>query len=206
MNEPKKQTRSFKKDESGAALVEFAFVAPVLLLVIMGMLDVGHRIYSTAILQGAIQKAGRDAALDDGSANATAIDDRVKDLMGPILPKLPTIQGEDNPKFTRQNYSDFSDVGEAEEYTDTNGDDVCNNGEAFIDVNGNDMWDADRGVAGQGNAKDAVLYTAQFTYPRLFPMAGILGLPETQTVVASTVLRNQPFGEQTDREEAKQCV
>ena len=194
--------RIVRKDEVGAALVEFAFVAPVLILLIMGMLDVGHRIYATAILQGSVQKAARDAGLDDGSANASAIDNRVKELMLPVIQEEPV----SSFAFDRRNYSSFSDVAQPEDFTDSNGDGVCTNGEPYDDSNGNDSWDADRGVAGQGNAKDAVLYTVTITYPRLFPMAAMIGLPEDEVIEASTVLRNQPFGDQTARGEAKNCT
>lgn len=194
--------RSLKRDDAGAALVEFAFVAPVLVLLIMGMLDLGHRIYATSILQGSIQKAARDATLDDGAANASSLDDRVKTLMLPVVHEEPISQFD----FTRRNYSNFSDVSQPEDFTDTNNDGDCNNGEPYDDVNGNDSWDADRGVTGQGNAKDAVLYTVRVTYPRLFPMAGLIGLPPDEVIQASTVLRNQPFGDQAARGGIKNCT
>ncbi|WP_373490867.1 TadE/TadG family type IV pilus assembly protein [Parasphingorhabdus sp.] len=194
--------RTLKRDDAGAALVEFALVAPVLLLLIMGMMDVGHRIYATAILQGSVQKAARDASLDDGSANAATIDDRVKELMLPVLQPEPI----SNFDFQRQNYSNFSDVSQPEDFTDTNNDGECNNGEPYDDANGNDIWDADRGATGQGNAKDAVLYTVRVAYPRLFPMARMIGLPEDEVIEASTVLRNQPFGEQSARGGIKNCT
>ncbi|MEH6789701.1 TadE/TadG family type IV pilus assembly protein [Parasphingorhabdus sp.] len=194
--------RNLKRDDSGAALVEFAFVAPVLILLIMGMMDIGHRIYATAILQGSVQKAARDASLDDGSANASAIDDRVKNLMLPILQPEPI----SNFDFKRQNYTNFSDVSKPEDFTDTNNDGECNNGEPYDDLNGNDSWDDDRGTTGQGNAKDAVLYTVEVSYPRMFPMAGLIGLPENESIQASTVLRNQPFGEQSPRGGVKNCT
>jgi len=197
-----KKLRVFKKHEAGAALVEFALVAPVLILLIMGMLDIGHKIYATAILQCSVQKAARDASLDDGAANAGAIDDRVRELMLPILQEEPISSFD----FNRRNYSNFSDVAKPEDFTDSNNDGECNDGEPYDDSNGNDSWDEDRGISGQGNAKDAVLYTVRITYPRLFPMAGMIGLPEDQIIEASTVLRNQPFGGQAARGEAKTCT
>jgi len=194
--------RNLRKDDAGAALVEFAFVAPVLILLIMGMLDVGHRIYATAILQGSVQKAARDASLDDGAAKTSTIDDRVKELMLPVLQEEPISRFD----FERKNYSSFSDVAQPEDFTDSNNDGECNNGEPYDDSNGNDSWDEDKGIAGQGNAKDAVLYTVTVTYPRLFPMAGMIGLSQNQIIEASTVLRNQPFGGQAARGEAKTCT
>jgi Flp pilus assembly protein TadG len=194
--------RSLKRDDAGAALVEFALVAPVLILLIMGMLDIGHRIYATAILQGSVQKAARDASLDNGAANASAIDNHVKELMLPILQEEPI----SNFQFQRQNYNSFSDVAQPEDFTDNNNDGECNNGEPYDDANENDSWDADRGVSGQGNAKDAVLYTVKVTYPRLFPVAKLIGLSQDEVIQASTVVRNQPFGEQSERGGIKNCT
>lgn len=202
MSEFLNKFRTIQRDDVGAALVEFALVAPVLILLIMGMLDIGHRIYATAILQGSVQKASRDASLDNGAANASAIDERVKSLMLPVVQEEPISTFD----FKRQNYSDFSDIAKPEEFTDTNNDGDCNNGEPYDDVNGNDSWDADRGAAGQGNAKDAVLYTVKVTYPRLFPMAELIGLPQDEVIEASTVVRNQPFGEQSARGGIKNCT
>ena len=82
-------------------------------------------------------------------------------------------------------------------YTDTNGNGKYDKGECFEDVNGNGVWDSDMGEGGQGGADDAVLYTMTVSYNRLFPMAKMLGWSATQTITASTVLRNQPYGTQS---------
>ena len=66
----------------------------------------------------------------------------------------------------------------------------------YQDLNGNGQWDADRGETGFGGARDAISLTATARYNRLFPMNGLLGLPSTVTISASTVLRNQPFDDQ----------
>jgi hypothetical protein len=54
------------------------------------------------------------------------------------------------------------------------------------------------GANGIGGARDVVLYTANVTYPRMFPLHSMIGLPSNVTVSATTVLRNQPFDEQND--------
>lgn len=67
-------------------------------------------------------------------------------------------------------------------------------GECFDDVNGNKQWDADPGrVQSQGGANDVTRYTMTVTYPRLFPVSGLLGLPPTQTITSETLLKNQPY-------------
>ena len=66
----------------------------------------------------------------------------------------------------------------------------------FEDVNGNDTWDADIGEDGVGGPNDIVLYTVSATYDRLFPFWRMMGWDQEKTITASTVLKNQPFGEQ----------
>ena len=52
----------------------------------------------------------------------------------------------------------------------------------------------------------AVLYTAVVSYPRLFPMYGLVGMSNTVTLRAATVLRNQPFDEQDRSTETGNCT
>jgi hypothetical protein len=183
--------RRLRFDQRGVTLIEFAVVAPVMLIAIMGIMDLGHRSYAVALLQGSVQKAARDSGLETGNESASDIDARVKGYMKLVLPD------DTDYNFVRTSYTTFSDVSQPEDFTDLNDDGFCNNGEVFEDANGNDVWDEDRGLQGQGGARDAVLYTATVSYPRLFPLAGLAGMPEETTISASTVMRNQPFGEQS---------
>lgn len=177
-------------DERGATLVEFAFVAPILMTMIMGIFDMAHTQYTSALVNGAMQKAGRDLTLESAGSQQSNIDQSVIDAVSTVAPSNATVTLEKLSHF------DFSDIGEAEDFDDANGNGVCDNNELFEDDNGNGQWDADKGQSGIGGARDAVLYTATVTYPRLFPMAEMVGLSKTVTVQTSTVLRNQPFDEQ----------
>jgi hypothetical protein len=44
------------------------------------------------------------------------------------------------------------------------------------------------------------------TYPRLFPVAGLLGWPKTQTISATTLLKNQPYATQTTTANVTVCT
>jgi len=189
--------RKLYRNDAGATLTEFAIVAPVLMIVVMGVFDVGHTQYSNALLNGVMQKAGRDLTLQNAAATEDAIDTAVRRQIGNVLPSTADI------RLTKLSHFEFEDIGEEEEYTDTNDDGICNNDEPFVDYNSNGVWDANRGFEGIGGARDAVLYTAVVRYDRLFPMAGLIGLSEQVEIRASTVLRNQPFDEQTIIEAAE---
>jgi Flp pilus assembly pilin Flp len=180
------------RDQSGITIVEFGIVAPVLLLMLMGFFDLAHRAYAQTILQGELEDAGRDSTLQTGAINTASLDAQVQSIVRKVVGPSAT--------FTplRLSYTNFSDIGTPERFVDLA---PLNNrydaGECFEDVNGNGVWDADRGRTGQGSAQDAVVYRITVAYPRLFPMAGLLGWSETQEIRASTVLRNQPFAPQT---------
>jgi len=151
------------------------------------------------LVNGALQKAGRDLTLENAGSQQVSIDDAVRAQVMTVVPPDATVE------FEKLSHYDFSDIGEAEEYTDDNGDGVCNDGEVYVDANGNGQWDANRGREGIGGARDAVLYTAIVRYPRLFPMYGLVGLPNSVTLRASTVLRNQPFDEQDRSSDTGNC-
>ncbi len=55
---------------------EFAILAPVLLVPIMGLMDIAYNAYAQAALEGAMQKAGRDSGIE--AANTSTIDENLK--------------------------------------------------------------------------------------------------------------------------------
>lgn len=186
-------TRALVRDTRGATLVEFAMVAPVMCLLLLGGFDVSHTLYTRATLQGIVQKTARDSTLESGTAAARqqTLDDRVRQQVGTMY------EGAD-VQITRRFYRTFSEAAAArpETWNDTNDNKRCDNGEPYEDANGNQVWDADGGNAGQGGAKDATLYTVKVSFPRMFPVYAMIGGSNTAVVTASTVLRNQPYGDQ----------
>lgn len=184
--------KRLSRDRNGAALMEFALIAPTLLILLMGAFDMAHRLYARAVLQGAVQKAARDASLEDGTlaARQTAIDTKVKD-QARIIHSGATFS------FDRRSYRTFARAAEpAESWTDTNRDGLCNVGEPFNDVNRNGTRETDVGVSGQGGAQDAVVYAVRMRYPSVTPVFGLFGLNPNVDLTARAVLRNQPYNDQ----------
>ena len=198
--------RRLRSDRSGATLVEFAFVGPVLILMVMGLFDIAHTQYTRSVLHGAVQKAGRDLTLESANSRMAVVDARIRDQIETVMPNGAEV------RFERLSHVDFADIGEPEIIL---GDDpegqpghgVCEaaKNERYVDENENGRWDADRGQEGIGGARDAVLFTTIVTYPRMFPMYGMIGLPTEVTLEASTVLRNQPFDEQDISSTERDC-
>ncbi|MFY9350210.1 MAG: TadE/TadG family type IV pilus assembly protein [Sphingobium sp.] len=185
--------RRLATDQTGATLVEFGLISTLFVTTLLGFLDLGHSLYMQSVLQGAVQKSARDATLESGKAEAQQglLDDMVRQ-------RVMNLASNATVSFSRRYFRDFTKAAQqtAEAYQDINGNGLCDNDEPFQDNNRNTVWDKDGGDNGQGGAKDDVVYTVRITYPRLLPVAKLIGLPANVTVEARTVLENQPFGEQ----------
>lgn len=184
---------SLGSNQHGAAAIEFAIVAPVLAIMLLGALDLAHTLYMHTVLQGVVQKVGRDSTLESAvdAQRQQVLDDRVR-------AQVHAIANNGEITITRRFYRTFTDAAQAraEVWTDTNNNGACDDGEPYEDANLNGVWDADGGNAGQGGAKDATLYTVTVSYPRFFPIWRFIGGSDTMRLTAQTVLRNQPYSDQ----------
>lgn len=184
--------KALGRDTRAVTVVEFAMIAPVLCLVLLGSFDIAHSLYTRAVLQGVLQKAGRDSTLENAtSTRQTELDDQVRAQASALA---------NNARITinRRYYRTFTEAAEAkaETWTDTNGNGTCDASEPYEDANRNGTWDRDGANEGQGGAKDTTVYTVTMTYPRFFPIFKMVGGSDTTKITATTVLRNQPYSDQ----------
>lgn len=186
--------QTLRKDKKGATLVEFALISPVMLVMIMGVMDVSYNMYAKSILEGEMQRAGRKVSINTSGdeAGMKALDSVVEQqFLQVVSPATIT--------FNRAWYTNYTRMDKRkEDFSDSNSNGTCDAGELYEDANRNGLWDTEAGMAGVGGAKDAVLYTATANYPRVFPLAKMIGLSPTVTVEASTILRNQPYSDQAE--------
>jgi Flp pilus assembly protein TadG len=181
--------RRIGADRRGATVVEFAIVIPVLATLLMGLGDLLYTAYLQAILTGAVQKAGRDSSLEQSALDQSSLD-------AGVTSAIKSIASDAAVSFQRRSYASFALV-KPEYFDDTNADGIRQPGECFDDVNGNGAWDADPGRGSQGGANDVTRYTVTVSYPRLFPVSGLIGLSAQGEMSASTLLKNQPYKTQT---------
>ena len=193
-----RQLRALPGNTAAAAVMEFALVAPILLMLILGALEVGLNLYLRSVLEGAMAQAGRSSSLEAAQAGQTAIDNQVRTQVHAVLPDARVT-------FQRSNYMTFSDVGRPEDFTDANGNGTYDIGECFTDENRNAQWDADVGADGLGGANDVVRYTATLDYSGIIPDFTRLGISSNRRLTASTTLRNQPFSVQTAHVKPRIC-
>jgi Flp pilus assembly pilin Flp len=187
--------RRLGKDSRGVAATEFAILAPVLIMMIMGLMDMGYHAYVQSALEGAIQKAGRDSGIE--GADTATIDTKLKNSVKLVVPSASFV-------ITRKSYSSFSNIT-PERYDDANNNGRYDSGECFYDTNANGAWDADPGITGQGGASDVTLLTVTASFTRLFPLAKLLGWSQTDSASATMLLKNQPYATQSIPTTTKIC-
>lgn len=79
--------RRLARDEHGAAVVEFAIVVPMLLILVMGIIDFGRMYAVAASLQAAVRDGARQGAMSSDLTDATqlgAVKTRVVNAFQPI--------------------------------------------------------------------------------------------------------------------------
>lgn len=178
-------------DERGLSIVEFALLAPVLLLIILGTMEFAYVSSARSALESAVIRGARQVAASDCPARrSTVLRDTVNRAMSHIVSadgQMPTIE-------SRAYNSSYSDVGELEPLVDQNGDGVLDPLTEYIDVNGNGRRDALGESGSIGTAGQIVSYTATFKVRSLVPyIIKTFSTLDHHPIRASTVIRNEPL-------------
>lgn len=182
--------RALRADARGATIIEFALILPVLSILLMGTFDLGYRSYVTSIVQGSLHEASRMATV--GNVPMTTIETHVRN-------RLKDFSRNSTIDIRTDSYSDFNGVAVAEPLTtDLGTANVYDQAtDCYRDINGSGKFSRDMGRGGMGGAEDVVRFQVTMTYPRLFPMAKLLGWSNNVQIVQNTVLRNQPYAGRT---------
>lgn len=179
-------------DDRGIAAVEFAFVAPVMILMICGFMEYAHVSSARSALESATMRAARAVSATD------CPDERDEIMMAIISNGMKSIASTNGGKvdITTKSYDgSFGNVGEPEPFEDLNDNKKWDEGESFTDVNGNGKHDNDMGKTGSiGGAGQVVSYNARFQAASLFKFISqrFNNGSASYTIEASTVIRNEP--------------
>jgi hypothetical protein len=86
-----KPCRSYRRNRRAAAAVEFALIAPVFFLLVMGMIEYGRMVMIQQVITNASREGARQAVLD--GATTAGIDDLVRDYLelGQVSPTSAVI-------------------------------------------------------------------------------------------------------------------
>lgn len=170
--------------------LEFAFVAPALFMLVLGIVEVGICFTANMVLRNATVMAartGRTGYVDDASTRDATVRKVVTDQAAVILdPNLLS--------FSSKAYSAFDQINSPEPFVDANGNGKRDPGETYTDVNGNGVYDTDRGVDGYGGASQIVVYTVSYPWTFFTPLVGhLFSSNGTLTLTATAVIQNEPY-------------
>lgn len=180
----------FLRARDGVTAIEFAMIAPVLLVMIMGIIEFSLMMLTYNVMESATTVSARLGATGfttSGISRQQTILNQINDRAGSFITTA-------NLTVTSKFYTQFSNINDPEPFTDTNANTIHDAGEAYTDVNGNGQWDADMGQAGYGNAGDIVVYTVTYPWHIVTPIiSSFVGNAGVFTITTHAVTKNEPF-------------
>jgi Flp pilus assembly protein TadG len=179
-----------RRNNDGSAAIEFSFTAPLLIMTIVAIMEFSMILFLNASLEGSLRDAARFGSTGFTPEGVNREDVIISKIKAATLGLVAI----DADHVTTLVYTDFSEVGQPEPFTDdspANG--VYDVGELYNDVNGNGQWDSDMGTPGLGGACDVVVYRIHTEWKLLLGLlASTIGNPIS--LDASTAVRNEPYG------------
>jgi Flp pilus assembly protein TadG len=176
-----------RRDQSGATAVQFALVSPIFFVALFGLFEFARVMFVGAMLESAVAEASRYGTTGAVVAGAPR-EQRILEIVSERTLGLVPI---DEATVATLIYPGFDSIGQAEAYTDLNGNGQFDTGEPFEDFNINGQWDTDMGMAGPGGPGDIVLFRVDYDIPLLTPF--IKPLVEDIHLSSSIAVRNEPF-------------
>lgn len=183
--------RRFKKNSDGVAAIEFGLGASILLMMLMGIIEVGMMLLVNSLVDGGLRQASRYGITGYETGEASRMDEIIRIVSDNTLGFVD---------LTAANlevlvYPSFSDIGNGEAFVDGNSNGTYDEGETFTDDNGNGTRDSDVGVAGAGGSGEVVVYRLTYDWTFFTPMASYF-LPDgmnKMTFESSVAVRNEPW-------------
>lgn len=187
--------RRLGRDSAGVTIIEFALVAPVMLVLLGGLLELGYVAFARSTLESAILDASRTARVAECPGEAAAL------IEQEVVSRMAVVVSHDGqpPVLQVRSYgNEFGNVGNPEPFNDLDASGSFDPGEPYTDINGNGSWDDDMGKSGSyGSYGEVVEFTATFNVASLLPFiaARINDNEGFYPIAAETVVRNEPFKE-----------
>lgn len=183
--------RSIVENTEGGAVLEFAIVAPLFILVLFAAVQIGLIL----LVQNALDTAAREASRFGITGQAESGMNREEAIQNKVLDVIRGYSGgivdPSRVEITVKAYNSLVDVNNPEPFTDADGNGVYSPGENFTDVNGNGVWDADQGVSGSfGVTGQVVQYEISYDWDTVFP---IFGKESLITLRGITPVMNEEF-------------
>jgi hypothetical protein len=198
----KRLVRDLAADRRGVSVVEFAFVAPIFLTMLMAVFDFGFLIYAKAVLQGAVEDGARSASLEN--TEWTTIKNRVNAQVRAVIP-AENASTDISFTFDPTYYGNYADVGPArglhrlEQQRAARFDRVLRRPQLQPHLRYRRRPGRPRRRAG------CRLDQCRGDLQAHLPLWSMIGQSQDYTIAAQTYLRNQPFSAQAARVGVRIC-
>ncbi len=184
--------RRLRDGEDGSPAAEFAFVAPILFLMVIGTIEFGMIMFVTILMESGLRDAARYGITNNEFGGMNRME-RIVRIINDRTMGLVDISQADLQVLV---YPAFDQIGNGEDFVDGNGNGTYDAGETFADANGNGVWDSDIGQAGSGASGQVVLYRINYDWTLMTPLAGqVIGNDGKFTLNASIAVRNEPWNQ-----------
>jgi hypothetical protein len=183
-----RRVRAAGLGQSGAAMVEFALVAPLFIGLLCAIMEFSGIMFVQAILEGSAREASR-YGLTGFTSGGVSREDQILSI---VEDNTYGIIDMDELHIDTLVYENFGDIGQPEPFTDENGNTVWDNDEPYTDINGNGTWDPDMGAAGLGGPGAVVVYRMSYDWDIMIPLfRPIFG--NSIRLQSNIAVRNEPF-------------
>ena len=180
----------FARCKRGATAVEFAFVFPVFLFIILGLFELGLLAYTSVALESIVARSGREASI--GALDPDSTDPRSEQLVTMIRERTSRLIGSENIEII----TNVINAGTSGGYQATDPD-FCQNPPSctvFIDNNGNGQYDPPGTGNNFGGGEEVVEIKVRLPWRANFGFVReIFGDNGMALILASTIVKNEPF-------------
>ncbi len=178
-------------DQRGVTAVEFALIAPVFLVIVIGLIEISIAMFAWVTMEAAVREVSRFGITGNTNTGET----REQTITRLITQYARGILDTNLLTITTLTYAQLDQIGMPEPLTvDLNHNGRYDPGDSYTDVNGNGQWDADMGATGVGNAGQVVLYRVSYPWRMLTPFGRKLFPNQGQFMLSATmVVRNEPY-------------
>ncbi len=184
--------RRLRDRDDGSPAMEFAFVAPIMVLMVIGTIELGLIMFVTILMESGLRDAARYGITGNEFGGLNRMERIVKIISDRTMGLVDISQADLQVLI----YPAFDQIGNGEDFVDGNGNGTYDAGETFTDANGNGLWDADIGQAGPGASGQVVLYRINYDWALMTPFAGqVIGNNGKFTLGASIAVRNEPWNQ-----------
>jgi hypothetical protein len=181
------KSHRLRQCRNGSAAIEFAIVAPLLMILLFTIIEFGLIFFANVTLDGAAAKASRIGKTNyfEGQDRDTYLRAMVKDMSAGLLdPDLLTID--------LLWYGDINRIGEPEQCLIASCDANSPPG-TYVDEDGSGNYTLRLGEVGAGSGGVAGLYTLTYPWPLFSPIMHAIYSDDTVTLTATAVVKNENF-------------